>query len=47
MKLKEGMLGIFFMKDSILKLLLTNFTYIQFSITVEALIKKFKTMYSD
>ena len=45
MKLKEGMLEFFFMKDSILKLLLTKFTYIQSSITVEVLIKKFKTMY--
>ena len=47
MKLKEGMLEFFFMKDSILKLLLTKFTYIQSSIKVEVLIKKFKTMYFD
>ena len=47
MKLKEGMLEFFFMKDSILKLLLTKFTYIQSNITVEVLIKKFKTMYFD
>ena len=30
----------FFMNDSILKLLLSTFTYIQSSITVELLIKK-------
>ena len=47
MKLKEGMLGSFFMKDNILKLLLTKFSHIQSSITVEVLIKKFKTMYFD
>ena len=47
MKLKEGMLGILFMKDSILKLLLTKFIYLQSSITVEVLIKNFKTMYFD
>ena len=47
MKLKKGMLGIFFMKDSILKLLLTKFSHIQSGIIVEVLIEKFKTMYFD